>query len=414
MDVSGSKGPGFDHGMLHPVAHKPVRTVEDEERRRRLHRRHRLDRTAENVGELARDLIALHSSDPATVYLSAWGRIPDFEVEDLEASLYDDRSLVRYLGMRRTLFVVERDLVGVVHHSSTAKLGPPERRRLIRMIEEQGIAGDGADFVRRVVADVRAALERRGPSTAAELKEDVEALDATLTFGEGKKWGGTFGVSTRILFLMATEGDIVRARPLGTWRSGQYRWALVEDWLGDELAERTRASAQAELLARWLARFGPATADDIQWWTGWTKTDTKRALDAVDVARVSLATGEGYVLWEDVDEEPEFEDDTVTLLPSLDPTTMGWKSREWHLGGHAGALFDRNGNAGPTIWHRGRVIGGWAQRADGTVATRLLEPVGTDVQAGVSERAEALSTWLGEHRVIPRFRTPLDRELTRE
>jgi hypothetical protein len=66
-------------------------------------------------------------------------------------------------------------------------------------------------------------------------------------------------------------------------------------------------------------------------------------------------------------------DDWVALLPALDPTVMGWKERDWYLGGHAGDLFDRNGNAGPTVLHNGKVVGGWAQRPDGEVVYELQE-----------------------------------------
>jgi len=90
---------------------------------------------------------------------------------------------------------------------------------------------------------------------------------------------------------------------------------------------------------------------------------------------------------------------------------MGWAERGWFLGGHKPALFDRNGNAGPTVWWNGRVVGGWAQRPDGEVAFRLLEDVGRDVSVAVAVAAAGLAAWLGEVRIIPRFRTPLEKEL---
>jgi hypothetical protein len=91
---------------------------------------------------------------------------------------------------------------------------------------------------------------------------------------------------------------------------------------------------------------------------------------------------------------------------------MGWKERSWYLGDHAEILFDRNGNAGPTIWADGRVVGGWAQHPEGGIATRYLAAVDADVRDRVDARARALERWLGDHVVVPRFRTPLERELT--
>ena len=72
------------------------------------------------------------------------------------------------------------------------------------------------------------------------------------------------------------------------------------------------------------------------------------------------------VLPDDLDPTPD-PPPYAALLPGLDPTTMGWQDRGWFLGEHAKALFDTNGNAGPTLWWDGRVVGGWAQRRSGEV-----------------------------------------------
>jgi hypothetical protein len=91
---------------------------------------------------------------------------------------------------------------------------------------------------------------------------------------------------------------------------------------------------------------------------------------------------------------------------------MGWKERGWYLGDHATVLFDRNGNAGPTVWWDGRVVGGWVQRRSGEIAYRLLEDVGSEGAATIERTAADLHRWLGDTRVIPRFRTPLEVELS--
>jgi hypothetical protein len=91
---------------------------------------------------------------------------------------------------------------------------------------------------------------------------------------------------------------------------------------------------------------------------------------------------------------------------------MGWRDRGWFLGEHAAALFDRSGNIGPTVWWDGRIVGGWAQRPDGEIVVRLLEDVGSAAAAAIAAEAENLQAWLGPARVTPRFRTPLERELS--
>ncbi len=387
-------------------------TITTEQRRARLAVRHHLANPGPDVATVASDLVGLHSSDPATVYLAARARYAGDAAGALDAALYDERTLVRILGMRRTMFVVPTADAALLQHGCAQAYVPGERKRLVGMLEDQGITADGAAWLDAVVAATVAALERRGEATATELRDDVAAFREQLTFGEGKTWGGTVGVSTRILFLLATDGTILRARPKGSWTSAAYRWTSTVRWLGVELPPVDPAEARATLARRWLATFGPATFDDLKWWTGWTVTNTRKALAAVDTGDVSLEEGDGIALAGDA-EPIEPPAPWVRFLPGLDPTTMGWKVRGWYLGPHGPALFDRNGNAGPTIWHDGRVVGGWAQRSDGEVAYRLLEDVGTAAHALVEAEAGRLRTWLGDDRVTPRFATPLQAELTR-
>jgi hypothetical protein len=90
---------------------------------------------------------------------------------------------------------------------------------------------------------------------------------------------------------------------------------------------------------------------------------------------------------------------------------MGWMARDWYLGAHRERLFDRSGNIGPTVWCDGRIVGGWAQRKDGDIAFALLEDPGSEAAAAIGGEAERLRDWIGDVRVTPRFRTPLEREL---
>jgi hypothetical protein len=131
----------------------------------------------------------------------------------------------------------------------------------------------------------------------------------------------------------------------------------------------------------------------------------------VGAVEVELDEGVGYVLEDDrhTDPPPEW----AALLPGLDPTTMGWKERGWYLGDYTNALFDRNGNAGPTVWSNGRVVGGWAQQPDGRVVLELLEPVNGKARAMIDAKATELTEWLDGVVVTPRFRTPLEKRLAK-
>ncbi len=382
-----------------------------DERRARLGVRHHLARPAGSSDAAAAGMVGLHSSDPVSPFLSARARVDGFVHADLEDALYERRSLVRMLGMRRTLFVVPRDLAAVMHEACTKALVPRERARLIRMLEGQGIvrAGRGPRWVDRVTAKTLDAIDARVEAGARELTADVPELAAKLRFGEGKRWGGTVGLSTRVLFLLATEGLIVRTRPLGGWTSSQYRWARIESWLGTPLASLDHTEACAELLRRWLRTFGPGTLTDIRWWTGWSAKTTRATLEDLSAVEVELDEGTGYVHADDL-ESTSTPEPWVALLPGLDPTVMGWKERRWYLGDHEAGLFD-TGNAGPTIVANGRVIGSWAQRADGEIAVGYVGRVDRRTRDAIEAERERLRTWVGDVRFGARFPTPLERRL---
>ncbi|MGK2946995.1 MAG: winged helix DNA-binding domain-containing protein [Acidimicrobiales bacterium] len=392
-----------------------MRSVTVEQRRARLAWRHRLApaaRTDDDVAAITRDLVVLHATDPATMVLSAAVRMRTPSVAAVEAALYDDRTIVRMLGMRRTLFGVAAPDIGTVQVSSSDDVAAVERRRFEKMLLEGEISRDPRRWLRGVERKTLAALDELGEAAATDLTPRVPELTKKIPVAQGKSYAGSIGVSSKVLFQLAVEGHLVRGRPKGGWTSGVHRWSRAERWLGEPVDRSLDApSARAALARRWLERFGPAPLSDLKWWTGWTLGATRAAVAALEVEEVDLDGTPGIVLIDDADDAPQPEP-WVALLPGLDPTTMGWQDRSWYLGDHKPHVFDRNGNAGPTVWADGRVVGGWAQRKSGEVVVRLLDDIGSERTAEVGDAAAALEELIGEVRVTPRFPTPLDKELS--
>jgi Winged helix DNA-binding domain len=392
--------------------------VSTAQRRGRLVERQLLGAPVASVGEVAEALVALHATDPVTVYVSAWAR-SRCAAEQVDAALYGERAVVRMLGMRRTVFVVPASLAGVVQAACTDDVARRMRRQLEKDLASGGVGdGDAGAWLRSVEAGVlRALAARGGGATGAQLSADEPRLRTQLVYAAGKSYGGAANITSRVLVLIAAEGRMIRGNRRGGWSSGQFEWFPPEAWLRDAgldagLGARLDAGvARAELARRWLTAFGPGLVADLQWWAGWTGAQAKEALAALPVTEVDLDGQAGVALADDLD-FPADVPRVAALLPALDPTPMGWQSRSWYLGPHAPPLFDRTGNIGPTVWWEGRVVGGWAQRASGEVVFRLLEDIGADGAAAVATEAAALEAWLGPSRVTPRFRTPLERELS--
>ncbi|MGW2395925.1 winged helix DNA-binding domain-containing protein [Kitasatospora sp. NPDC001664] len=382
--------------------------ITDEQRRSRLGHRHLLraaDRAA-TVPPVADALAGLHSTDAATVYLSVCARLAEPSAEAVDRALYEEVSLVKLLSMRRTIFAVTEEFAPYVNSSTAKAIAVKERATLLKHLREGAEGWDEARLA-ETERDALAALAARGQATTSQLAEDLPALRETILMNPGKSYGGHQSIGSRLLRLLASDGHVRRCRPRGSWLSSSYAWAPVP-----QLPDVPVREAKAEVARRWLAAFGPATEADLKWWTGWTLGDTRKALADLAAVQVRLADGTvGLVLPGD-EETPDPTGPWAALLPGLDPTTMGWRGRDWYLDpAHVPALYDRAGNAGPTVWWNGRIIGGWAQRPDGELVHRLFTDPGTEARTAIEAEATRLASWLGPVRVTPRFRTPLEREL---
>jgi winged helix DNA-binding protein len=385
-----------------------VRRIGVAERRARLAARHHLAGPSAGTDPTAAAdaLVAVHATDPATVFLSIQARTTGVDVAAIESALYEERTLLRMLAMRRTMFVVPVEDAPILQTSSADAIAVQQRKRYLQLLA--GL-GDG-DWLDDVAESAVKALLKRGEATGAELSTDEPRLRSKVTMAEGKSYGGTQNITSWVLLLLAAQGRIVRGRPRGSWLSTQWRWSPIDRWLPGGMAAPSADDARAALVRRWLQSYGPGTVADLRWWTGWSAAHVKRALESVGAVEVDLDGAAGVDL--PSAEPPPAPEPAAALLPALDPTPMGWSARDWYLGPHAPALFDRSGNIGPTVWWDGHVVGGWAQRADGAVVHRLLEDVGRDAQQAIDAAAEALEAWIGPARVVPRFRTPLEKELT--
>lgn len=387
----------------------PARRIDAAERRARLAVRHRLlpSRRTDDVVAIADDLVALHSSDPVTVYLSALVRMATPSLHAVDKALYDDRTLLRHHAMRRTLWVGGHDTTRLAHAAATVDLHRVQYRMLHESLAAAGITDPDAWIA--AGRDAVLGLLAEGPTTARDVGRRLPDLALPITVG---RLANTGAAHTRLLLVLGFAGAVVRARPTGTWINGQYRWAAADGWVpGGIDAGLDKRDAAAGLARRWLRSFGPGTRADLQWWAGWTVATTTRALADVGAVEVELDDGVGFVLPDDL--SPVDPPETWTaLLPGLDPTTMGWKQRDWYLDpAIASSIFDRNGNGGPTVWADGRIVGGWVQRRDGTIAVRLLTEVGAAPRAEIDAAAAGLQELLGDVRFTVRFPAPLQAAL---
>lgn len=386
-----------------------MRLIDDAERRARMGRRHALapHYRVHEVLDAVRTVGVLHATEPATPYLSVRARMEGFAIGDLERELYDRRTLVKQLAMRRTMFVFPRALVPAALGAPSARVAEQERAKVLKDVEAGGIANDGAAWLavaRRAVLD---ALRGRELS-AQQLRETVPALVGQVTRFEGKKYGGDQHLAPRVLTWLGAAGDLVRAHNASHWRVNRNLWARADDWLGAPPERTGAAEGYAVLVREYLRAFGPVTETDVVWWFGATKAAIRAALAEIGAVQVRLdRDGTGWVLPED--EEPvDPVEPWAALLPALDPTPMGWKERDFYLDpAFAPAIYDRAGNAGTTAWWDGRIVGAYTQGEDGTVEPVLAPQTPRAARTALAAEAARLGEWLAGERVNSLYKSPI-------
>lgn len=365
--------------------------------------------------QATRNIVALHATGGGS-YLSLWAPVGGFQRQALEEALYVRRDLVRLLCMRTTLHLVPSDQMPLFHQAYLEQRGPIEltaaRQLLVqaRLCEE----GEAAVFLKDLHHQILDVLTEKGPSTVRQISAAVPWLQAKVQYNVDKPYGGEFSVGSRLVPGMCALGLLVRARPRSTWRSNLYDYAVLAEWLpGLDLETVTPQEARTWLVGRYLSALGPATFDDVQWWTGFSKRTAEEFLIQLrsELAEVSVEglDGEYMMPVKEAQRLRRFDpagEPNALFLPSLDPYIMGCKDRHRFLAAeHYDKIFDRASNAMPTVWADGRVVGAWVQRQDGRVVYSLFEPVQGDALAMLEARRLELQSSLGGERIPHRTYT---------
>jgi hypothetical protein len=326
-----------------------------------------------------------------TCYLSCAARVGKFRIAHLDKELYAKRSVVRLRCMRGMSYIEPLDLLPAL----AACTGEPPDKTLKRVAKYGGLTEEQA----LALADrIERAMAGRPPLTLREIREllggdipgDKSALQMTVA-------------------LLGRTGRILRSEVRGSWRSDNYAYARWADWLGAPLAEVEPEAGRAELARRYLRALGPATADDLKWWTGWTKRDAAAALAALgdEVVAVSLDGAGAWVAAEELDRltatDPE-EGRGVRLLPVWDAYFMAYatspagRARQVAKADY-GRVYDSSGNGTSTVTVDGMAAGVWELDPDaGTVA---VAPFGKavagrwdDLEAQVARLSKAIGAEL--------------------
>lgn len=311
-------------------------------------------RSTADIVQVSRDIAGLHNTGPSTPYLSLFARVPGFSREMLDDAMYLCRSLVRIRCIRNTLHILPRDLVPVAFMATRQFTGINAQR----FCKYRGMSDSEYRTVSQQILD----LLRDGGRTTAEIKKaigPVTSLPAALT-------------------LLCDSGLLVRGET-PNWRSNAYTYHLLSEFLpGLDLDRPADDNVIPRLIELYLSACGPATTEDMAWWTGLGKTAVRDAMKELTASYCTIDGIDGEHIMLSMDAEklvkrPVRGHRVVNFLPGMDPCIMGYKKRDRYLRrDDAGYVFDRSGNSAPTILVDGVIAGVWDYEAGADPVVKLF------------------------------------------
>ena len=146
----------------------------------------------------------------------------------------------------------------------------------------------------------------------------------------------------------------------GIMKGKQITYALLEERVLKPKAKLTKEEALAKLAQRYFESHGPATLLDFSWWSGFSPTICKQAINAIKLRLNSLEI-DNQTFWFDNEllAQNNFRE-SVHFLPAFDEILISYKTREASiLEEHQPKAFTNNGIFKPIILENSKVIGTW-------------------------------------------------------
>ena len=299
----------------------------------------------QNIVETVRDVGGLHATGATTPYLSLFPRVRDFKREHLDQELYVKRNLGKIRYVRTTVYILPKDMIPTAFAATRTMAEPVSQAysKYLGITQKQY-----KEASNRIIETLKG---KNGMTT----KQIRKALETSLNISP-------------IVNLMCDQGILIRGAPEKGWKSNLHTYHLFNEYFPNMKLNRTNEESARKTVIRWyLASFGPATLDDIAWWTGFPKSQVRHItenqeheityLNISDLSKTLLMLRQDETSLKLTRNE---EKRVINMLPSLDPYVMGYKDRERYLSPeHYNYIFDRSGNATSTILQNGKIIGIW-------------------------------------------------------
>jgi hypothetical protein len=335
----------------------------------------------DDIVKIVNDIGGLHATSSATMYLSLFARMNNFEKEDLNQQLYTLKNLGKIRFVRGTMYVLTKDMIPVAYSATKGIFSTLSKK----------------------YAEYHGITDKEFKKTSKQITEILHG--ESMTTSEISKALNSKSKISPVINLMCDSGLLIRSTPKAGWRSNLHTYQSMDKYFpGLDLFSIPEYGARKEVVKQYIASFGPVSTIDISWWTGFTKTEIRKIVDDIkkEITEVNIAdrSHRYYILKSH--EKPLRSTKLgkkpyVILLPILDPYIMGYKVRDRYLDDkYFKFIFDRSGNATSSILVNGKIAGVWSleENLESIVKIHLFKKALKDIKSEIRNKAKNIGEFI--------------------
>lgn len=346
-------------------------------RRRRLHGQRIAQHDCRSARELVSALLAVQAQEWAASKWALGLRLPPARISDaaIERAV-DEGAIIRTHAFRWTWQLIAPDDVRWILALVRTRLLEKAARRHRELELDAATIAKSNDAIAKALAEGR-------HLTRAELAEVLTRA-------------GVAPTGQRLPHLLACA-ELEGLACGGARRGKQPTWALLDERVAAG-SRVDRRDALARLARRYFASRGPATLEDLRWWTGLDTADARGALEAVKDELASEVI-DGRTYWHAPGRALAARDSSAAyLLPAFDEYLVAYQNRDAVIATEHVKLLNAGGgilNASLVI--DGRVVGGWGRtlvKKEVVVEPRFFARASAADRKAVAEASERYRTFL--------------------
>jgi hypothetical protein len=351
----------------------------------RLRRHHLLDEPPADAVTICRDVCGVQAQVMSSAFLQLWARNHAITRTEIEAALWQNRTLVKTSVMRQTLHLIPADEFSLY----IAAVKSSRAAATLRIMARFGIDREEADALTALIMDSLAS----GPLGRA-------AITAAVRPKVSKRMCSWMDKVFSIVRLPVFEGLVC----YGRGESNEVSFIRVDGWLPTlKLQKIPETKAQCALFRKYLRAYGPATPADFSHWSGIALQQVKPLLPLL-APDVEKSPGDGktsLLLREDIAaiNRKSGKAPCVRLLPSFDTYLLAHRKKDHLLSAtHYKRVYRNQGWISPVVLLDGAVAGVWSHKIESKKLLVEVEPFGRlslELRAAATREAEQFAAYFG-------------------